>query len=504
MTFAPAAFRVLLFSAASNAAVLFVLKFGLFLWPERLPANSQNIFWLASGVNVAGLLVLGLRFWPVLLLNAIPAWIFVGEPLDLTALGSLTNAMEALLAAWLIRGWGRFDGRFDRVRATGALLIASLVAPLVNTLVMPAYFCARGMVAWNDYGEALANWNLANGAGMLLLAPLLVACGSGSWCCRGRIKEGLTVALVAGGLCLVAFNAVFSGEGMNYVFIVFPVVIFAAVRFGAVEVSAVLGLVVFAIYFSLATHARGLPPAEMAETIWFVQAFCWVLAATGLLVAVFESEWRRAERAASVERAQSLELSLREERARLDALRYQLSPHFLFNALNSIYSTLPASGAEVSRAMLARLSGYLRSTLAGREDDRISLHEELLSMEQYLDIQKFRFGDDLHFAVTASDDARECRVPVFLLQPLVENAIIHGFESTRGVFRLEIRALNSGDKLKIEVANTGVWKGPRSGGVGLANTRRRLALMFAGKASLDVEDSAGWVRITIEIPVTND
>jgi LytS/YehU family sensor histidine kinase len=287
---------------------------------------------------------------------------------------------------------------------------------------------------------------------------------------------------------------------MNYVFIVFPVVIYAAVRFGAAEVSAVLGMVLSAIYFSLATHARGLSPEEMAETIWFVQAFCWVLAATGLLVAAFEAEWRRAELATAVERAQTLELSLREERARLDALRYQLSPHFLFNALNSIYSTLPVAGAETSRAMLSELSGYLRSTLAGREDDQISLDEELCSMEQYLAIQKLRFGDDLQIAVTASEDARTCRVPVFLLQPLVENAIVHGFEGTRGTFYLKIHAEKSAEKLEIEVANTGVWKGTRSGGMGLENTRRRLALMFAENAALDVKTSAGWVRVKIKIP----
>lgn len=308
------------------------------------------------------------------------------------------------------------------------------------------------------------------------------------------------MAVVAVVFCLVAFHAVFSGAGMNYVFIVFPVVIYAAVRFGTGGVAAVLGMVLVAIYLSLATHAQGLPPAEMARAIWFVQAFCWVLAATGLLVAAFQAEWRRAELAATVERAQSLEISLREERARLDALRYQLSPHFLFNALNSIYSTLPASGAEISRAMLSELSGYLRSTLAGREDDRVPLHEELRSMEQYLAIQKFRFGDDLHVVVTATDEARECRVPVFLLQPLVENAIVHGFEGTRGAFHLEIRAERRGEQLRVEVANTGVWKGAGSGGLGLDNTRRRLALMFAAKASLEVEDSAGWVRITIHLP----
>src|SRR6218665_3494690 len=106
----------LVFSLVSNAAVLMVLFYAAWLWPVRLPANSQNIFWLASGVNTAGLLLLGLRWWPILLLNALPAWLLAGEMLDISILSSVTNAMEALLAAWLIRRIGRFQDSFAGTR----------------------------------------------------------------------------------------------------------------------------------------------------------------------------------------------------------------------------------------------------------------------------------------------------------------------------------------------------------------------------------------------------
>lgn len=485
--------RALLFSLASNAAVLFVLKFGFWLWPERLPANSQNVFWLASGVNLAGLLILGLRYWPILLLNAFPAWWLAGEPLDLTALGSAANALEALLAAGIMRRWGKFDGMLARGRAVASLVAASLLAPLANTLIIPAYFVARGRMDWEEFWFALGNWNLSNGAAILFVTPLVLALWRGEWPGAGRRKHAAALTAAAVIISSLAFNGVFSGAGMNLAFLVFPVVVYAALWFGLAEMAAVLWIVLAAIYGSLAFHAHAIPPAQMSAAIWFVQAFCWVLAATGLLVAALAAERR-------IARERSLEASLREERARLDALRHQLNPHFLFNSLNSIYSTLPASGAEVPRNMLSQLAGYLRSTLAGREGDLLPLREEIRLAEQYLAIEKHRFGEDLRVSIAAGEDALDCAVPAFLLQPLVENAIVHGFSASSGVFRLEVRAAVRESRLAVEVANTGAWREDRAAGIGLENTRRRLALLYGSRASLEIEAREGWVRVRLELP----
>jgi len=496
--------RAVLFSLASNAAVLFVLKFGQIVWPEGLPAHSQNAFWIASGVNVAGLLLLGLGYWPVIILNAFPAWWLAGEPLDLTLPGSLTNALEALLAAWMVRKFGAFGGRFDNARAVGLLLVASLVAPLINTVVIPAWFCVRGIVPWTDYPDALGNWNLANGGAMLMVAPFLVAIAHGNWSRRDRGRELALFAVGASVVCLLAFNALFDSSRVNITFLAFPVVIYAAVRFGASEVAAVLGLALAAIYASLATHAHAIPPAQMASAIWFAQAFCWVLAATGLLVSALVFERRSAKHETRLERERTLEISLSEERARLEALRYQLSPHFLFNSLNSIYSTLPVEGTEVPRKMLTELAGYLRSTLVVHEHDSIPLREEIRSMEQYLAIERNRFGDDLQVMTTVEETAQEIEIPAFLLQPLVENAIVHGFAVTKDIFRLEIRATVRNSKLEIEVANTGTWKAGSNEGVGLTSTRRRLELLFGDEATFRLENTDGWVRVRLGLPIEKD
>jgi integral membrane sensor domain MASE1 len=495
--------RAGLFSAASNAAVLFVLLFGSALWRDGLPANSQNVFWLASGVNLAALLVLGLRYWPIILLNAVPAWLIAGQPLEITLLASATNAMEAVLAAAIIGKAGAFDGRLDRGRTVAALLGASVVAPMANTLIIPAWFCLRDAMPWGDYWTALGNWNLSNGAAMLLVAPFLLSLRRGGWTFASRKKEALGLAALSVVFSLTAFHAVFLGAGMNFAFIVFPPVIYAAVRFGVNEMSAVFLLVLASIYVSLTMHHHA-PPLQMSSAIWFVQAFAWVLASTGLVVSALVFARRDAEEATANERARLLEVSLREERSRLEALRYQLNPHFLFNSLNSIYSTLPVTEAEVPRNMISQLSGYLRSTLSTREKEFTPLRDELRSVKQYLAIEEIRFGDDLRVSVEADERALAEGIPPFLLQPLVENAIVHGFAATRGVFYIAIRARIDDTHLHIEVCNTGTWKEPVSEGVGMGNTRRRLALIFGARASLNVAEEEGWVKVRLELPVKRE
>jgi len=495
------AVRIGIFAAASNAAVLFVLIFGQVMWPEGLPAHSQNVLWLASGVNLAGLLLFGRRYWPVILLDAFPAHWIAGEPLGLTLLASFCNAMESLLAAWMIQKFYPFDGRLDRVRPVALLLVASVVAPLINTILIPAYFCVNGIFPWSEYLRSLSQWNLSNGAGMLMGTSLILSLARGNWMARRQWKEGLGLAAVAVVICSVAFGALFAGKGFNFAFIVFPVVIYAAVRFAVEEVSVVFAIALAAIFGAAALHAHAIPPAQMATTVWFAQAFCWVLAATGLIVAALVSERHRAEALALLEKSRTLEASVREGRARLDALRYQINPHFLFNTLSSVRAEISPS-QPVAHEMLTGLAEYLRSTLDRPETDIASLQEELHSMKHYLSIEQKRFGERLQLAVEIEPAALGVDVPVFLLQPLVENAIRHGLEAAKGPCHLRIEAAREEDVVRIEVANTGRWKeaGERKG-LGLENIRHRLELLYGSAAGLTRIEEEGWVRFQIILPL---
>lgn len=484
--------RALALFLASNAAVLFVLKFGLFLWPERLPANSQNLFWLASGVNTAGLLILGLRYWPVLLLNAFPAWLLIGEPLNMCLVGASTNAGEAVLAAWLIFRVGAFTGHFDTLRSVGALVIASLVAPLVNTLLIPAYLCFENVLPWSEYGRALGNWNLSNGTSMLFLTPLIIALFREDWNPRARFLERLFTVVGAVVLFSIGFDGLFKGSGMNFAFLAFPPVIYAAVRFGIVETAGLVLVALQSIYGTLWLHAASLPPADMASAIWFVQALCWVLAATGLLVSALGSERRRAEQTA-------LQASLETERARLAALRYQINPHFLFNSLNSIRAALPITDS-VPREMITHLAGYLRSALENPDVERIMLQDEVRNVREYLSIEERRFGDRLQATFEIAPAAETKLIPVFLLQPLVENAIRHGLEASWEPCLIRVTARRERHRLFIAVSNTGKWKEPGTRtGTGLENVRRRLEILYHEKATLRIRTDDG-VTVEIDLP----
>lgn len=487
-------------AVASSLAVCFPLVLGRVLWPQGLSSGAEYIFWLASGVNVGCLLLFGWKYWPAILTGAVVAIFVLGEPVQRSIFGVMGNVVEALIGWVILTKLGGLKCRFDRVRPVMALLLTAVSAPLAGSLVVPATMVASGRFTLEEFWGAVGNWNLANGVGILVLAPFVVALGRGSWAAvrrKGETAAWLLAGVVAGAL---AFDAVFQSRGLNFVFLVFPFVILVAVRYGPEETSAALMVVVAAVYWSLIGHARDLPLQQAPDIIWFVQAFCWVLAATGLLVAALMAERREAEALALREQARGLEASLREERARLAALRYQINPHFLFNTLNSVRATLPLSEA-VPRDMITDLAGYLRSTLDQEEVDKVRLGDELESARRYLAIEKHRFGDRLEIVFDTDDEAEDFLVPVFMLQPLVENAIRHGLEPSKGPCHLHISVKYGEDVVAVEVANTGARDNRTGGlGIGLKNIRRRLELLCGVKATLNMRHEDGWVRVLIEIP----
>lgn len=491
---------------ASSSAVCFPFVLGFWLWPEGLTARAQHIFWPATGVNVAGLLLLGWRCFPVIWSGAVAAVVILGQPVLLSLLGATGNVLEALLACCIIQRFGKFSLGFDRTRSVVALLVASLLAPAISSLTVPAYLVYDGTFSAREFWMAVGNWNLANGAAMLILTPGIVALAQGrrpgTWSLRGHRVEGLLwLGAVTLGAALT-FHEVFDARGLNFAFLVFPLVILVAVRFGPAETTVALGVVMACIYWQLSRNAPVLLIDQAPAIIWFVQAFSWVLAATGLLVAALVSERRLAEGRLDREAARSHEISLREERARLNALRYQINPHFLFNALNSLRATLPQP-AQTSRDIVTALAGYLRSTLARPEADMARVREEVESVEHYLAIEKKRFGQDLMTEISVTPDAEEAWVPVFLLQPLVENAIRHGFAQSQGALKLQIMAKLDRGQLILEVANTGRLIEHESRdrpGLGLENIRRRLQLLYGEKAALTLTAEAGWVRGKIRLP----
>ena len=201
---------------------------------------------------------------------------------------------------------------------------------------------------------------------------------------------------------------------------------------------------------------------------------------------------------------------LRASQAQLQALKMQLHPHFLFNALHSI-SSLVHSDPDAADKMIARLGDFLRLTLDSGAAQEVTLRQELEFLNCYLDIERTRFRDRLTTHIDADPQALDCVVPNLILQPIVENAIRHGVSQRAAHGHVEVRAARAGQTLRLEVRDNGrgLPEGAEAcrakqggGGVGLANTRARLQQLYGGDFRFELQNApAGGAVVTLEIPL---
>ncbi|MEP7002268.1 MAG: histidine kinase, partial [bacterium] len=190
------------------------------------------------------------------------------------------------------------------------------------------------------------------------------------------------------------------------------------------------------------------------------------------------------------------ELQTRLARADLELLRWQLHPHFLFNALNTV-STLVLRGANAdAEDAIERMSRYLRSALDQRADALVSVEQELVVVRQYVAIEMLRFGGGLDVTMAVNADALAARIPSLLLQPLVENAIHHG--SARGL--IFVNGSTAGGRLHLRVANPGDAPVIGNEGFGLGYVRQRLRHFYGDDASLSLASVSGETVVTLDIP----
>lgn len=195
------------------------------------------------------------------------------------------------------------------------------------------------------------------------------------------------------------------------------------------------------------------------------------------------------------------ELAARE--AELASLRAQVNPHFLFNALNSILAECNDS-APAARAITRSLADYLRAALLQR-DHYAPLGEEVDAIAAYLNVEKARFEERLVHEFVIEPAAREAVVPITVLLPLVENAMKYGMRTSPSPLRINITATLRDECLTLTVENSGHWFEPVPGAtdstqIGLANLRRRLALLFGDDAALTIYHDAERVRIVVTLP----
>lgn len=281
---------------------------------------------------------------------------------------------------------------------------------------------------------------------------------------------------------------------------------------------SLLVLAVAATAFSIIevwAHATFYRTSWQPEGIQFFGAILLTLAVLGAWTALYYSINYFLMLDAQAERFARLEGQA--SRAQLEMLRYQLNPHFLFNTLNSISTLVLLGETERANAMLSRLSSFLRYTLVGEREGLATVAQEMEALKLYLEIERIRFGERLRTFFEVASEANEARLPSLLLQPLVENAVKYAVTPLEKGADIAVMARVMGDRLVIEVADTGPGldgpPGPthEGTGLGLGNIRERLSQLYGGNYRFELlpalapeevraDEGGPGLRVVVDIP----
>lgn len=275
-----------------------------------------------------------------------------------------------------------------------------------------------------------------------------------------------------------------------------------------------LGLLYQPSFADQGAWAGAFAPAMFAQRVF---SMMWPFMMWSILYFVinFYLEWRR-------ERDRAVKATLLAQKAHLQMLRYQLNPHFLFNALNSIRA-LVDENTESARAMITELAEFLRYSLVHRDYGDVPVASEMEAVGHYLSIQSRRYEEKLEISTEISNAAGQFPVPCFLIHPLVENAVKYGMQTSPMPLKIAIEAAVRDGNLTLTVSNTGKWvepqtvrapagaepvtaAGPAAGsvhatgtGTGLENVRQRLDAAFPGRHRLEIAEKEGRVVVVLEI-----
>ena len=265
----------------------------------------------------------------------------------------------------------------------------------------------------------------------------------------------------------------------------------------AIIVVASAGKIALMVPIRRALAFRG--PATLAESLvgnLLTEMIAFGAVAAALHALEFYRRYRERE-------TQTAQLQARLSDAQLRALRAQLNPHFLFNTLNAA-TALIHRDPDAADAMLTRLGELLRLTLRSDPAHETPLHEEIALLERYLAIMRIRFADRVTVRCDVEPGVADALVPSFILQPIVENAFEHGVARLQRPGHIHIAARAADEALVLTVADDGPGPGAAGGapGVGLANTRRRLAELYGAHGSLELRGPAGGgATVAVRLPL---
>lgn len=245
----------------------------------------------------------------------------------------------------------------------------------------------------------------------------------------------------------------------------------------------------------------GFSPERYPFVIYLFQ-FGWALPLWGLTQALLGYHFETMAQARAVSRAQALAYD-----AQLKMLHYQINPHFLFNTLNAISTLVLEKRNAQAEGMLLKLAGFLRYSLDRQPTEMAALTDEMAAQRKYLEIEQTRFDDKLKVRFTIEPGLENARLPSLILQPILENAIKYAITPRTEGGSIDVSATRDGDILRICIEDDGPGLPPdgdarRRRGVGLANARERLELIYPGRAGLTARNrEPNGCRVEIWLPL---
>jgi signal transduction histidine kinase len=288
---------------------------------------------------------------------------------------------------------------------------------------------------------------------------------------------------------------------------------FSATQLGRrIAAHVVLSLLFTSLFVYVLIIMRALLGLQHWSTLWDARAFpnalrgmfLWNLLIYWVIAGGWQAYRYNQSYVSSELRSERLERQF--SQARLNVLRMQLNPHFLFNALNTISSQVERD-PRLARAMIEHLGDLLRLSLDSKDKQEVPLAEEMEFLEHYVAIQKIRFGEHLKIEVAVTPEARTASVPSLFLQPLVENAIRHGVSRRSSGGTVQISAACVDGRVTIRVADDGVglpagWDLQKSSGLGLTATRERIAGLYPDARSRFAirNREVGGTEVEVELP----
>lgn len=278
---------------------------------------------------------------------------------------------------------------------------------------------------------------------------------------------------------------------------------------GGVGFHFAMSFVVMATYYLGRMLAYGIFYGEPFREFWpsalssfygrniIDMAYYWAVLAFGYSMEIYQRYKN--------EELRSAQLEARLVETELKALREQLRPHFLFNTMNTIAVLVREGKNDEAVNLIARLSSLLRMSLDNTRVQEVTLRQEMDFLALYIDIQRARFSDRLQVDIAIEPAAMEARIPNLILQPLVENAILHGVAPKSGPGRVTVSGHIAAGQLHLEVKDDGpgLGDGTRRAkeGIGLSNTRERLAKIYGAHGHLSLRSEAGCgVSVQIILP----